>query len=137
MYTPRQKRSTATRGSAVSAEMTALNTTAPKKAPNPPGTANQQTLPQSTLPNLQWETPEASVVLTSAMCTLAEGERGREPHQQQALGRDPIGHPQSAVDQLGRKADDHRNNQAPHLPKPHFLSHFLYSVHFFVNIVAH
>src|SRR5918992_4541562 len=56
-----------------------LKTTAPKKAPMPPGTAIQPTLPQTTLPNLQCETPDASVVPTSERCTAAEATAGAIP----------------------------------------------------------
>src|ERR687893_720651 len=75
---PRKKRKIATIGWAASAEME-LKTTAPKKAPMPPGTAIQPTLPQSTLPNLQCETPDASVVPTSDKCTAAEAAAGAIP----------------------------------------------------------
>src|SRR5215208_4436302 len=64
IYTPRQKRNKATKGAAASAEIT-LTATAPPKAPNAPGMVNQPNLRQSTLPNLQWERPEAAVVATS------------------------------------------------------------------------
>src|SRR5829696_2435957 len=78
MYTPRRKRNRATKGFAASAEM-ALTAKAPPKAPSAPGTVSQIILPQSTLPNLQWEMPEAAVVATSEMCTLAEASAGATP----------------------------------------------------------
>src|SRR5215203_2050775 len=77
--TPRQNRKIATIGSAASAVMNALNTTAPKKAPIAPGMANGQTFDQSTLPNRQWDVPDAAVVPTSAMCTLADARAGAMP----------------------------------------------------------
>src|SRR5829696_6965150 len=76
MYTPRRKRNNATKGAA--AEIT-LTATAPPKAPNAPGTVNQPNFFQSTLPNLQWEMPEAAVVATSERCTLAEASAGATP----------------------------------------------------------
>src|SRR5918998_3604505 len=66
-------------GSAASAVITETRTTAPRKAPTPPGTASQPTFFQSTLPNLQCETPDDSVVPTSAMWTLAEASAGEIP----------------------------------------------------------
>src|SRR5215203_5763307 len=78
MYTPRRKRNRATKGFAASAEM-ALTAKAPPKAPIAPGTVSQPILPQSTLPNLQWEIPDAAVVATSEMCTLAEASAGATP----------------------------------------------------------
>jgi len=69
----------ATIGSAASAVMNELKTTAPKKAPIAPGIASGQTLAQSTFPKRQWEAPEAAVVPTSAMCTLAEARAGAMP----------------------------------------------------------
>jgi hypothetical protein len=78
MYTPRRKRNRATKGFAASAEM-ALTAKAPPKAPSAPGTVSQPILPQSTLPNFQWEMPEAAVVATSEMCTLAEASAGATP----------------------------------------------------------
>ena len=76
---PRENKNMATRGSAASAVMNALNTTAPKKAPTAPGTASGQTLAQSTFPNRQCEAPDAAVVPTSAMCTLADASAGAMP----------------------------------------------------------
>src|SRR5215204_1238234 len=78
MYTPRRKRNNATNGAAASAEIT-LTATAPPKAPNAPGMVNQPNFFQSTLPNLQWEMPEAAVVATSERCTLAEARAGATP----------------------------------------------------------
>jgi hypothetical protein len=40
---------------------------------------NQPNFFQSTLPNLQWEMPEAAVVATSERCTLAEARAGATP----------------------------------------------------------
>jgi hypothetical protein len=59
--------------------MNVLNTTAPKKAPIAPGTASGQTFDQSTFPNRQWDAPDAAVVPTSAMCTLADARAGAMP----------------------------------------------------------
>src|SRR5215211_3961484 len=78
MYTPKRKRNNATNGAAASAEIT-LTATAPPKAPNAPGMVNQPNFFQSTLPNLQWEMPEAAVVATSERCTLAEARAGATP----------------------------------------------------------
>src|SRR5215211_2763592 len=77
--TPSPNKKTATRGSAASAVMNELNTTAPRNAPIAPGMASGHTFAQSTLPNRQWEMPEAAVVPTSAMCTLAEASAGAMP----------------------------------------------------------
>src|SRR5215210_3895475 len=77
--TPSPNRNTATMGSAASAVMNELNTTAPKNAPIAPGIASTQTFDQSTFPNRQWEAPEAAVVPTSAMCTLADASAGAMP----------------------------------------------------------
>src|SRR5215208_5151772 len=77
--TPSPNRKTATIGSAASAVMNALNTTAPRKAPIAPGIASGQTFDQSTFPNRQWEVPDAAVVPTSAMCTLADARAGVMP----------------------------------------------------------
>jgi hypothetical protein len=65
--TPSPNRKMATIGSAASAVMNELTTTAPKKAPIAPGIASGQTFAQSTFLNRQWETPDAAVVPTSAM----------------------------------------------------------------------
>src|SRR5919107_5571160 len=75
---PRLKRNIATTGWAASAEIE-LKTAAPKKAPMPPGTAIHPIFSQSTLPNFQSETPEASVVPTSDKCTAAEAAAGATP----------------------------------------------------------
>src|SRR3712207_5906129 len=56
-----------------------LKTTAPKKATMPPRNAIQPSSPRSTLPNLQCETPDASVVPTSERCTAAEAAAGAIP----------------------------------------------------------
>ena len=69
----------ATIGSAASAVMNLLMTTAPKKPPMAPGIASGQTFDQSTFPNRQWEAPDAAVVPTSAMCTLADARAGAMP----------------------------------------------------------
>jgi hypothetical protein len=45
-------------------------------------------LPQSTLPNLQWDTPEANVVATSEMCTLAEARAGATPTARSSVADD-------------------------------------------------
>src|SRR5215204_3769176 len=87
MYTPRRKRNRATKGFAVSAEM-ALTAKAPTKAPSAPGTVSQPILPQSTLPNLQWERPEAAVVATSEICTLAEASAGEIPTNKSKVADD-------------------------------------------------
>ena len=77
--TPSPNRKTATIGSAASAVMNELKTTAPKKAPIAPGIASGQTFAQSTFLNRQWEAPDAAVVPTSAMCTLADARAGAMP----------------------------------------------------------
>ena len=73
---PRLKRKIAIIGSAASAVITETNTTAPKKAPIPPGTASQLILDQSTLPNLQCDNPDAAVVATSPRWTAVEAMAG-------------------------------------------------------------
>ena len=77
--TPSPNRKMATIGAAASAVMNELITTAPKKAPIAPGIASGQTFAQSTFLNRQWETPDAAVVPTSAMCTLADASAGAMP----------------------------------------------------------
>src|SRR5918997_5816301 len=80
---PRQNRNIATAGStraAVASSVAAqTNTSAPKGAPTPPGTASQTILDQSTLPKLECEIPETAVVPISAMCTAAEASAGATP----------------------------------------------------------
>jgi hypothetical protein len=87
MYTPSPKRNNATKGAAASAEI-ALTAKAPPKAPNAPGTVNQPNLLQSTLPNFQWERPEAAVVATSERCTLAEASAGATPTAKSNVAED-------------------------------------------------
>src|SRR5215204_2436579 len=87
IYTPRKKRNRATKGAAASAEIT-LTATAPPKAPTAPGMVNQPNLLQSTLPNLQWERPEAAVVATSERCTLAEASAGATPTARSKVAED-------------------------------------------------
>src|SRR5215218_7754611 len=87
MYTPRRKRNRATKGFVASAEM-ALTAKAPPKAPSAPGIVSHAILPQSTLPNLQWERPEAAVVATSEICTLAEASAGAIPTNRSKVADD-------------------------------------------------
>src|SRR5918998_2271692 len=77
-YAPRQKRKTATNGSAASAEIE-LRATAPKNAPTPPGMASQAIFDQSTLPNLQCDAPDTNVVPTSPRWTAVEESAGAMP----------------------------------------------------------
>src|ERR671917_168965 len=60
----------------------------PTKAPSAPGIVSQPILPQSTLPNLQWEMPEAAVVATSEICTLAEASAGEIPTNKSKVADD-------------------------------------------------
>ncbi len=55
------------------------STVAPANAPTAPGTAIPPTTRQSTLPNRQCATPEASDVPTSDRCTDAEATTGASP----------------------------------------------------------
>ena len=57
-------------GSAFSVMLT--STYAPRTAPMAPGIARMPTTRQSTLPNFQWDAPEARLVPTSAKCTEAD-----------------------------------------------------------------
>ena len=68
----------ATTGSAASAE-SAISSTAPTKAPMTPGMPIYRIIEQPTLPNRQCESPDASVVPTSAKCTLVEASAGATP----------------------------------------------------------
>ncbi len=56
-----------------------LRNVAPAKAPIAPGRAIRRTTRQSTLPNRQCATPEASVVPISARCTEADADAGAMP----------------------------------------------------------
>jgi hypothetical protein len=65
-------------GAAVSVDSDERNV-APANAPTAPGIAIFATTFQSTLPNRQCETPDASVVPISARCTVAEAAAGATP----------------------------------------------------------
>ena len=78
MYTPSENRKTAMNGSATSAERLERNT-APAKAPAKPGKVMRATVRHSTLPKRQWAAPDASVVPSSAMWTLADTTAGAKP----------------------------------------------------------
>ena len=74
---PRANSTTDITGAAASPER--VSTCAPKNAAMPPGRAMNATTRQSMFPNFQWDTPEASVVPTSAKCTVAETVAGAKP----------------------------------------------------------
>ncbi len=56
-----------------------LSAVAPRNAPVAPGTPRVSTIFQSTLPNFQCDSPEASDVPSSARCTEAEARAGVSP----------------------------------------------------------
>lgn len=105
-YAPNPSRITAITGAANALD-TPDRTVAPTKAPTAPGMPTRHTTPQSTLPNLQWDTPEATVVPISATCTVAEATAGLVPRANNKLVEvNPVRHAQTAVDELGTEPDE-------------------------------
>ena len=76
-YTPSSRRMVDMTGAAASPET--VSRFAPKNAAIPPGTAMKPTTRQSMLPKRQCENPDASVVPTSARCTVADTDAGVSP----------------------------------------------------------
>src|SRR3954452_18993372 len=99
------------------------STVAPANAPTAPGAPTRRTTRQSTLPNLQWERPEASVVPISAGGPVAEagevgggrgGGRFGADGQQQRRRRHAVGHAEAAVDELGPEAHQGEQDEGLH-----------------------
>ncbi len=91
------------------------STVAPRNAPIAPGTPSLSTMLQSMFLNRQCDSPDASVVPTSARCTaaLACAEATPLEHQQGRCG-DTEGHAQRTIDQLGPEADEREDQKRTH-----------------------